>query len=915
MASEGIRNLIQVRRGYSMNYDGLQIGNTPLDNKWTAGIQLKEGEIGYELDTGKFKIGRWDTSSNGLTTWANLNYAGGDGFIPGSGIGILPNDGDYDTLYSILKQADNDTNITIEEADISTLISGATGTYYKLGLADNLTNINNITSSGMITANTAQIESDLTVGNDVTISGDLSVMGDTVSFSSATITLVNLSATSGNFTNDLTVGGVDVSLDGHQHVWTDMDLSDANEQAAFCSSVGDCVNTQMSGVSGVLLSYSSVNDILSIGLTGEALAQHQINSNGIITRTGNATYSSRSLVSGDNINIIDGNGVAGNPTIGLVSDVSGLNSLIVSGLRLDSTKITTVNADGNMTIESSGTGTVYLNNVAISGGYINDVTIGNTVSESGSFTKLTIDNIVIDNNTISRSDSGGDLTIGDADDNVKISGALYLNGTQITSSALELNYVDITAIGSAQASKALVLDANKEITGISKLYSTELYMDSKLVATQEYVDAVKQGLDIKDSVRVATISQVGSYTSTGGTKSRGQITGAPNSVDGINLAPNDRILVKNNSTSLASNGIYVVTTVGTGANGVWDRAEDFDDDSEVTAGAFTFVEEGDTNADSGWVLTTNDPITIGGIAGTSLSFAQFSGAGQITAGSGLVKDGNTINIASTGGTIAIVADSIDLAAVDPTSSPGSNGVSFVQSVSVDSYGRTTDVTTATVRDATTTSGTKGIASFNSTSFSLTSGHVSIATGGISNSQLANSSINIGTDTISLGNSPAQLTLSGLTSVSSTSFVGDLSGNADTATSATNSTNAINVDITQKSDNANYQLVFAPNDSTGYSALSIEDSTTRLTYNPSTQTLTCANFSGTATNALNIEVDTSSANINHLVFVNGTDGNLKPVVNSNLKFDAANNILYGTNYNTTTTPTSKIEYFIIDGGAP
>lgn len=74
----------------------------------------------------------------------------------------------------------------------------------------------------------------------------------------------------------------------------------------------------------------------------------------------------------------------------------------------------------------------------------------------------------------------------------------------------------------------------------------------------------------------------------------------------------------------------------------------------------------------------------------------------------------------------------------------------------------------------------------------------------------------------------------------------------------------------------------------------------------------ADLSGTATNANNIEVDVSSANTNHLVFVNGTDGNLKPSVNSNLRFDAANNELLGDD---STTPTTKLKYFVIDGGTP
>jgi hypothetical protein len=81
-----------------------------------------------------------------------------------------------------------------------------------------------------------------------------------------------------------------------------------------------------------------------------------------------------------------------------------------------------------------------------------------------------------------------------------------------------------------------------------------------------------------------------------------------------------RILVKN-STNGAANGIYVVTTAGTGANGVWDRATDFDADTEVTANAFMFI-EGTTLADTAWVLTTNDSITVGA-AGTAMTFTQF----------------------------------------------------------------------------------------------------------------------------------------------------------------------------------------------------------------------------------------------------------------------------------------------------
>jgi len=74
----------------------------------------------------------------------------------------------------------------------------------------------------------------------------------------------------------------------------------------------------------------------------------------------------------------------------------------------------------------------------------------------------------------------------------------------------------------------------------------------------------------------------------------------------------------------------------------------------------------------------------------------------------------------------------------------------------------------------------------------------------------------------------------------------------------------------------------------------------------------ATLSGTATNANNIEVDVSTSNVNNIVFVYGTDGNLKPSVNNNLKFDANANELLGSN---NTTPTTSLKYFVIDGGSP
>lgn len=114
----------------------------------------------------------------------------------------------------------------------------------------------------------------------------------------------------------------------------------------------------------------------------------------------------------------------------------------------------------------------------------------------------------------------------------------------------------------------------------------------------------------------------------------------------------------------AANGIYDVGIVGTALT--LDRATDFDADAEVTAGAFTFVEEGTAAADSGWVVTSDNPLTIGGVSGSPILWSQFSGAGAITAGDGLTKSGATINAVGGDG---ITANANDLA-VDLKTSGG-----------------------------------------------------------------------------------------------------------------------------------------------------------------------------------------------------------------------------------------------------
>jgi hypothetical protein len=191
------------------------------------------------------------------------------------------------------------------------------------------------------------------------------------------------------------------------------------------------------------------------------------------------------------------------------------------------------------------------------------------------------------------------------------------------------------ATSDATASKIAKRDANGNLKVATPT-------DDAHAATKGYVDAARSGLDVKQSVRAATTGAINLSNDL----ENGDV------IDGVTLATGDRVLVKHQGTA-SENGIYVVQ-----ASGAAVRATDFDGTGEVSGGAFTFVEEGTANADSGWVVSSNGAITVGT---DSIEWVQFSGAGQITAGDGLTKTGNTINVVGTADRITANADSVDIA--------------------------------------------------------------------------------------------------------------------------------------------------------------------------------------------------------------------------------------------------------------
>ncbi len=184
-------------------------------------------------------------------------------------------------------------------------------------------------------------------------------------------------------------------------------------------------------------------------------------------------------------------------------------------------------------------------------------------------------------------------------------------------------------------------------------------------ATKGFVEATSQGLDVKDSCKAATTGNITISTALNN----------GDTLDGVTLSTNDRVLVKDQSTA-SQNGIYVVGSSPA-------RAADLAAGSDA-AGMFTFVEQGTVNADNGFVCTSNKGSAVTGT--NNLTFAQFSGAGQITTADGLQKSGNTISVdlKANGGLVIESAEiALDLAASSITGTLPVNKLTSVTSTATE----------------------------------------------------------------------------------------------------------------------------------------------------------------------------------------------------------------------------------------
>ena len=507
--------------------------------------------------------------------------------------------------------------------------------------AASISAVGNITGGNLVTAGSIT-DGVLTIDNGSITGGDAATFANTITGGSLTDGTATISsgaitgATSGSFSSTLTATG---NVTGGNLITAGtMDSATINttgEATLASATVSDLTSGRvvLAGTSGAIEDSANMTfDGSTLGITGAITASTTV------TATGN--------VVGGNVTTAGDVDATGTITGGTLTDgTASINGGAITGATSGSFS-STLTATGNITGGNINTAGIVTATGNVSGG---NLTTGGDINASGDISGLTITSATF---------QGGTPTIQSTTANADI--ILNPNGT-----------------GSIDASNAKII----------QLATPTADGDA---ANKAYVDSVAEGLDIKGSCVAATTGALPAVTYNNGSSGVGatltaDANGALAAIDGVTLVADERVLVKNQASAL-QNGIYVVTTVGDGSNPfVLTRATDFDQGSPSgeIPGGFTFIEEGSTNADAGFVCTTNAPVTMGT---TAINFTQFSGAGAITAGDGLTKTGDTLDVNVDDVTTAIVGDAVVVKASANLTTPNigvANGDSLTVTGNVD----------------------------------------------------------------------------------------------------------------------------------------------------------------------------------------------------------------------------------------
>jgi hypothetical protein len=451
----------------------------------------------------------------------------------------------------------------------------------------------------------------------------------------------------------------------------------SNGQALITNGSGAVSFTTISttlGIAGDSSSTDSVNLVSdTLSFTGTGAVSTTVGSDTVTVAVANATSSVKGLASFASANFTVSSGAVTAKNITFAADTSnttktlggtltftggeGINTVATSGVITISSEDSSATNKGAVIVAggegidvsySSGTATVSGEDATTSNKGVASFNSNDFTVSSGAVSIASISNSQIDNSS---------LTIGSTSINlgatasslaglstVTASGAitggslvadnLTLNGNELSSTNTNGN-ISLNPNGSG------AIDANS-----ANIVNVADPTQAQHAATKAYVDAVKQSLDIKDSVRVATTANITIATA----------LNADDTLDGVTLVNGDRVLVKN-QTAQGENGIYVVGTSPA-------RSVDANAAAELTGGTFVFVEEGTVGGDNGFVFTHDG--TPSNFGTTAMPVVQFSGAGQIIAGDALSKSGNTINVNDDNKTIEVSGDTLRIKGITQT---------------------------------------------------------------------------------------------------------------------------------------------------------------------------------------------------------------------------------------------------------
>jgi hypothetical protein len=621
-------------------------------SQWTsANPVLNAGEMGWESDTNKFKIG------DGTNHWADLDYFidGNSTANPAFGTSITFEGATADSYETTLSVEDptEDRTITIPNASGQLVLRDTYETLSNKTLQDPTVAGLKISDGSIVVEGTTANDFETTVQfTDPTADR-------TITIPDVTGTVI----TTGNLSDITNIGVFSSTITMEGTTPNDFELT---------LSAGDPTQDRVitfPDASGTVITTGNMSDITNTGIfSGQIILE------GATPNEFETTVQAQDPTADRTITLPDVSGTV--ITTGNLSDITAVGvlttSVVFEGTTANDHELTLAAGDPTSDITISfpdaagtlvvDTATQTLTNKTLTSPHVSNliITDGSIVLEGSTpndfettvtFTDPTADRTItfpdISGSVITTGDTGTvtstmilDGTILDADVNAsaaiaqsKISGLTTDLGNKQDKisgvSDTEIGYLSaVTSDIQAQLDAKLAL-AGGTMTGAiamgtNKITGLGTPTDAADAATKAYVDALGEGLHIHASVVAATTANITLATDVEN----------GDTLDGVTLATGNRILVKNQSTA-SQNGIYVVA-----ASGAPSRAADFDSPAEIDGGDFVFVTGGTANDNKGFVQIN----TVGTIGTDPIEFSQFSGAGTFTAGNGLTLTDTAFSI-------------------------------------------------------------------------------------------------------------------------------------------------------------------------------------------------------------------------------------------------------------------------------